>query len=267
MRASTGRGWLGAWAGAGAVMESILALREVRLSFPRGRRHVVRVLADVSLDLRAGEVVAVIAQRAQGKTSLLRVAAGMQRPDQGSVLFAGEGVWQMSDRQRSRLLRGQIGLVERTAPNLDVPVLTGVALPLLDVHGRRGAYARAKQALAYVGASECARQHWSELADWERALVALAHGIAREPGLLLVDDLTATLGMGETEEIVGLLGALAQERGIAVLICAGDSGLASCSDRVASLGGGELLVTPPSTPAPTDANVIDFPGERPRRAS
>ncbi len=91
----------------------------------------------------------------------------------------------MSDRQRSRLLRGQIGLVERTAPNLDVPVLTGIALPLLDVRGRRGAYARATQALADVGASECARQHWGELADCEQALVALAHGIAREPRLLL----------------------------------------------------------------------------------
>jgi len=244
----------------------MLSLREVSLSFTRGQRHVVRVLDNVSLDLQAGEIVAVIARPAQGKTSLLRVAAGMQRPDRGSVLFAGEEVWSMSDRRRSRLLREQIALVERAAPQLDVPVLTSVALPLLDAHGRRGAYARAERALDHVEASECAGQHWSELADWERVLVALAHGIAREPRLLLVDDLTATLDMGETEEIAGLLGSLARERGVAVLICAGGSGLADCADRIASLAGGRL-VAPPPTPEPEQGNIIDFPGEHPRRAS
>jgi predicted ABC-type transport system involved in lysophospholipase L1 biosynthesis ATPase subunit len=247
-------------------MDPVLSLCGVSLSFPRGRRHVVRVLADVSLDLHAGEVVAVLARRAQGKTSLLRVAAGMEAPDRGSVLFAGEDVWRMSDRGRSRLLRAEIGLVERAAPQIDVPVLTGVALPLLDTHGRRGAYARAGRALADVGASECARQHWGELADSERALVALAQALARAPRLLLVDDLTATLGIGETAEIAGLLGELAAERGIAVLICAGDAGLDSHSDRVALLGGGELLVAPP-TLKPAEENVVDFPGEHRRRAS
>lgn len=241
-------------------MDPVLSLRGVWLSFPRGRRHVVRVLADVSLDIVAGEIVAVLAQRAQGKTSLLRVAAGMERPDKGNVLFTGEDLWRLSDRRRSRLLREQIGVVERAAPTLDVPVLTSVALPLLDVYGRREAYARAKRALAHVGASECARQHWSELADWERALVALAHGIAREPMLLLVDDLAATLGIGEREEIAGLLGTLAAEQGVSVLICADDSGLARCADRFASLSGGELLAPPPA-PRPTGGKVIDFPGE------
>ncbi|HWY90856.1 MAG TPA: ATP-binding cassette domain-containing protein [Solirubrobacteraceae bacterium] len=245
-------------------MDPVLSLRGVSLSFPRGRRHVVRVLADVSLDLHAGESVAVLARRSQGKTSLLRVAAGIERPDRGSVTFAGEDVWRLSDRRRSRLLGSEIGLVERAAPHLDVPVLTGVALPLLDRHGRRGAYARAKSALAHVGASECARQRWGELADSERALVALAHGIAREPRLLLVDDLAATLGIEEHADIAELLGALAAERGIAMLVCAGDSGPTPNCDRVASFAGGELLVAPA---APTDGtNVLDFPGEHRRRA-
>jgi predicted ABC-type transport system involved in lysophospholipase L1 biosynthesis ATPase subunit len=246
-------------------MDPVLSLREVSLSFPRGRRHVVRVLADVSLEVYAGESVTVLAQRAQGKTSLLRVVAGMERPDRGSVVFAGEDLWRLSDRRRSRLLGSEIGVVELAAPQLDVPVLTGVALPLLDRHGRRDAYARAKRALAHVGASECARQHWGALADSERALVALAHGIAREPRLLLVDDLATTLGIEERADIAELLGALAVERGIAVLVCAGGSGPEPSSDRVASLGGGRLLVAPP---APAEAtNVLDFPGEHRRRAS
>jgi predicted ABC-type transport system involved in lysophospholipase L1 biosynthesis ATPase subunit len=247
-------------------MEPVLSLRGVWLSFPRGRRHVVRVLADVSLDLAAGEVVAVAAQRAQGKTSLLRVAAGLERPDRGSVQFAGQEVWRLSDRRRARLLRGQIALVYSAAPPLDVPVLTGVALPLLDTHGRHEAYARARKALAHVGASECSHQHWSELADWERALVALAHGIAGEPRLLLVDDLTATLDIGEKQTIIELLRALATERGTAVLMCIDDTALVIGADRTASLGGGSLMMFS-HTPEPAPGNIIDFPGERPQRAS
>jgi predicted ABC-type transport system involved in lysophospholipase L1 biosynthesis ATPase subunit len=248
------------------VRDPVLSLRGVSLSFRRGRRHVVRVLADVTLELYAGESVTVLARRSQGKTSLLRVAAAMERPDRGSVTFAGQDAWRLSDRRRSRLLSSEIGLVERAPPQLDVPVLTGVALPLLDRYGRRGAYARAKSALAYVGASECARQRWGDLADSERALVALARGIAREPKLLLVDDVAATLGLEERADVGELLGALAAEREIAVLLCAGDSGPAPACDRVASLAGGELLVAPASPETP-ETNVLEFPGEHRRRAS
>lgn len=247
-------------------MNPILSLRGVSLSFPRGRRHVVGVLADVSLDLHPGECVSVLAGRSQGKTSLLRVAAGIERPGRGSVTFSGQDLWRLSDRRRSRLLGSQIALVERAAPHLDVPVLTGVALPLLDRFGRTGAYARARETLAYVGASECSRQHWAELADSERALVALAQGIAREPSLLLVDDLAATLGIEEHAGVGELLGALAAEREVAVLVCTGDSAPTPSADRVGSLGGGELLLSP-ATPATGETNVLEFPGPRPRRAS
>jgi lipoprotein-releasing system ATP-binding protein len=248
------------------VTPPLLSLQAAWLSFARGRRHRVRVLADVSLELDAGEVVAVVAQRAQGKTSLLRVAAGMQRLDRGHVLIGGQDVWAVSDRRRSRLLRGEVALIGRTPPQLDIPVLTGIALPLLSAHGRRGAYARAKQALVDLDASECARQHWGALADWERALVALAGGIAREPRLLLVDDLAATLGLGERDEIAGRLRTLASERGVAVLSCADDAGLTSGSDRVASLADG-ALVAPAAAPRPQLDNVIAFPGDRPQQAS
>lgn len=249
-----------------SVAAPVLSLRETWLGFPRGHRHRVPVLADVSLDLYPGEVLAVLAQRAQGKTSLLRVAGGMQRPDRGRVLFADREVWRLSDRGRSRLLRDEIALVGRTAPQLDVPILTGIALPLFSVHGRRDAYELARGALADVGAEECADTRWSDLADWERALVALAGAIARTPRLLLVDDLAATLGLGERDELAGQLRRLASELGMAVLSCSDDAGLTGGSDRIASLADGVLLVAPPSPRVEQD-NVIAFPGERPRQAS
>jgi predicted ABC-type transport system involved in lysophospholipase L1 biosynthesis ATPase subunit len=240
---------------------SVLSLTEVCLSFPRGRRHVVRVLADVSLDVEAGEVLAVLAQRAQGKTSLLRVAAGMERPDRGHVYFEGEDLWRFSERRRSRLLGGQIGWVGSTVPDLDVPMLANVALPLFATYGKREAYARARTALERVGAGECADQFWGSLADWERALVAIAQGIAREPKLLLVDDLTISLGLGEADEVTRLLDSLATERGFAVLMSVSDATATGWAGRVATLGGGELLER--ARPLSGQGKIIDFPGALP----
>src|ERR1700734_2367844 len=223
---------------------SALSLTGVCLSFPRGRRHVIRVLGDVSFELDAGETVAVLAQRAQGKTSLLRVAAGIERPDRGSVRFEGEDIWEFSERRRSRLLGGQIGWVGPAVPDLDVPMLANVALPLFASYGKSEAYARARAALQRVGAEECAEQSWGSLADWERALVAVAQGIAREPRLLLVDDLTISVGLGEGGGVPRLLDALATEQGFAVLMSVSDASATGWSGRVARLFDGELLETP-----------------------
>ena len=252
-------------------MEGSLSLRNVWLSYPRGRRHVVRVLMDVSLDVHAGEVVAVLAQRAQGKTSLLRVAAGMERPDRGSVLFAGEDMWRRTDthgrrfrlgRRRARALKVPIALVRLAPPDVDVPVLEGIALPLTGSHTGRQARELAGRALEDVGVGECAPRRWSDLSDGERARVAIAQGISREPRVLLVDDLTATLGLGDTEDVAMLLHWLAAARGLGVLVGVGDARATRWSERVATLSGGELLLEPACSGAPAMAypNVVNFPG-------
>lgn len=233
----------------------VLALGGVFLCFPRGRRHVVRVLVDASLEVESGEVVSVLAQRAQGKTTLLRVAAGMVRPDRGVVCFDGVDLWGLPDRRRARLLSREIAFVSVAEPELEVPVLESVALPLAVGGVRRGeAQVRAMAALERVGAGECAEQPWGSLADWERALVALAHGIARGPRLLLVDDLAVSLGIEETDRITRMLAELAKERGFGVLMCASDAQATGWSTRIATLAGGELLVPSP----PGDSAIIDL---------
>ncbi|HEY2181240.1 MAG TPA: ABC transporter ATP-binding protein [Solirubrobacteraceae bacterium] len=250
---------------------ALLSLTDVSLTFQRGRRHAVRVLAGVSLNVHAGEVVSVLAQRAQGKTSLLRVAAGLQRPNVGWVRVAGRDVWGLSTAGRARLLGSEIGWVGHAAPDLDVPVRTSVALPLLGTCGKREAYARASAALERVGVLDCAEQFWGSLADWERALVALAHGIAREPCLLLVDDLTLSLDLGEVDDATRLLDELARERDLGVLMCVSDANATRWSQRTVTLAGGELLAParpgPVPAPAAPPANVIDFPSQSARRAS
>jgi ABC-type cobalamin/Fe3+-siderophores transport system ATPase subunit len=240
----------------------LLSLRRVCLGFSRGGRHVVEALRNVSLELDAGEVVSVLAQRAQGKTTLLRVAAGMQRPTAGHVRFDGRDLWGLSDRERSRLLARRIALVRSVEPGVDIPMLEHVATPLKIVHGKRQARSRAQAALERVGATEYAGQRWKSLADWEQALVALAQGIARKPSLLLVDDLTVTLGLTQTDELTRLVASLAEETRMGVLMSVSDAHATAWSQRIATLAGGELL-EPPTPPEDDERqdNVIDFPGD------
>jgi ABC-type cobalamin/Fe3+-siderophores transport system ATPase subunit len=245
-------------------MEALLSLRGVSLSFLRGRRHVVRVMEDISVDVFAGELVAVFAPPAQGKTTLLRVAAGAETPQRGCVLFGGRDLHGLPDRHWSDLLLHEIGWIERRRPHLDLAVVDLVALPLLDRHDRRRAYALAREVIERVGLRECEAQHWDMLADWERALMTLAVGLARGPRLLVADDLMTGLGIGATEELGRMLREVAHEQQFAVLMSVSDLHATTWCDRVATLAGGRLIVAPPTPP---EENVIEFPGEAPRRAS
>ncbi len=238
-------------------MKPLLALRNVVLSFARGRHRFDHVLADVSLEIDHGELVSVLAQRAQGKTTLLRVAAGLDRPTCGQVLFKGDDLYALSDRHRSRLLTGAIAFAGPSGPDIDLPVLAHVALPLLPTHTRRDAYRQAHSILERIGVAECSEQQWHSLADSERAMVAIAQAIAREPELLLVDDITATLGIGATESIGRLLRSIAHERGMAILMSVSNADATTWFDRVASLSGGKLLA--PSSDAKFDETASALP--------
>ncbi len=241
-------------------MDELVSLRGVRLHYVRGQRHVVRVLDGVSLGVAPGELVCVWSQRGQGKTTLAKVAAGLVRSADGRVLFEGEDVWAMPDERRAGLLGDAIGWVELAPPEtLGRPVVEEVAMPLLRAGGRDEALARARRALELVGAAGCAGERWESLDEEERARVALARGIACEPRLLVVDDLTATLGGRAADEVGELLAGWAHERGVGVLACVSSLSEAGWADRVATLFGGELLVAP----RVSREGVVELDGRRP----
>ena len=142
------------------------------------------------------------------------------------MLFEGRDLWTMADEERAELLGGGIGWVELVAPEATgASMLRHVAMPALRAGGRRGAYARAEWALERVGAAQCAEQVWGSLdRGSERARVALARGIVREPRLLVVDDLAAMLSVRGADAVVELLASLARERGVGVLGSVSDLG-------------------------------------------
>jgi ABC-type lipoprotein export system ATPase subunit len=243
----------------------LLSLDTVSKSYWRGPSE-VRVLTGASLNVRPGEFVAVWGKRGAGKTTLLKIAAGLETPDHGTVRFDGDDLSMLSESGHARLMREHVGWVRRSGPRSELCMLDYVALPLLVAHGQRRANGRASDALSRVGMAQCASQRWDSLSDGERALVAIAHGIAREPRLLLIDDPTANLGVREREEILLLLRSLVEETKVAVLMTVPDMPTALGSHQLQALSGGKLVAPPPSaaTPPPAgpggEGNVIDFPG-------
>ncbi len=238
-----------------------LSLIGVSHGVHRGVGRIERLLVDVSLDVGARELVAVVGSRSQGKTTLLHLAAGLDAPEGGVVRFAGRDLAVLSEREHARLLREDVRLVGQSGPRVDLRMAHYVAAPLLVNRrrkDRRQAFARAAAALERVGMASRARQRWGDLSRWDRALVEIAQGIVGEPGLLLVDDVTDGLGMRETAQVTKLLRSLAEDAGIGVLMTVSDGEAALSAHRVFALSRGRLKAISGQDHPRTD-NVIDLP--------
>ncbi len=239
-------------------MGELLALQGVSKSYRRGGRR-LRVLVDVSLEVAAGEVGAVVGSRDEGKTTLLKIAAGIEQPDAGEVRLGEENLTLLADGERSLLLGSEIAWANREGMGVALEVLDYLALPLAmgRGRGRRKTRSLATEALERVGAASCARRRWSELSDWERVLVGFARGIVCGPRLLVLDSVIDGLGMRRTREAGELLLALAAELGCGVLMSSSDLEAALIADRVWSLEGGRLSLL--SEQPIVQAEVIEFP--------
>jgi ABC-type lipoprotein export system ATPase subunit len=215
---------------------NLLELDRVSKRYIRGlREHVA--LHDVSLELNAGELVAVWGMRRSGRSTLLRVAAGVEAPDTGVVRFAGR---ELADRGADVLGSG-IGYCRKTfRPTEGQSVLDQLMVGQI----ARGvspsaAQSRAQVALERTGAAGCLELRPNELDGAEAVRVAVARALALQPRLLVIDEPTVGVDLLARDELLLLLRALADE-GIAVLTSTGEaSGLAGV-DRALSLGEGEL---------------------------
>jgi len=237
-------------------MGELLRLEAVGKSYRRGERR-LRVLADVSLTVAAGEVVTVVGSRYEGKTTLLKIAAGLEQPDTGTVWFADRDLGRLPARERERLWGDEIAWVDREGPGVQFQVLDYVGVPLRIGRHRRDADELAMAALERVGAPDVARLRWPDLSNWERVLVALARGIVGEPSLMVVDDVIDGLGVSKTQEAGELLCSLGRELGCGVLMSVSDVEASLIADRVWFFEDGALKLAAGSDGG--QADVIDFP--------
>jgi predicted ABC-type transport system involved in lysophospholipase L1 biosynthesis ATPase subunit len=242
--------------GAGAV--TLLALTGVCKSLRDGASEIA-VLEDVSLEVGAGELVGVYGERRSGKSTLMRVAAGLELPDAGSVTFDGVDLSRLSIGARARLRRrGGLALASGEGGPLtsSQPVLEHVALPLTNDGLTLGeSEGLARPLLREIGVGELAHVRVDRLSLSDRVRVELARALVRGPRLLLVDEPAVLPGPSDSRELYGLLRALARS-GIAVVIASADTAALAGVERFLTLSGGRLRST--------DARrrVIPFPGQR-----
>jgi ABC-type lipoprotein export system ATPase subunit len=215
---------------------SLLELKGVNKRHHRGRVERL-VLSKVSLELEAGELVAVLGLRRSGRSTLLRVAAGMERPDEGSVHFDGRDL----ARDRDKILGREIGFVQ---PHFSAgeggSVLEQVAGGLL---AERITFAarrrRALEVLVDVGAESCEGLYPKDLDAGETVRVAVARALVSSPRLLVVDEPTNGVDIADRDPILRLLRGVAN-RGVAVLMSTGDGAALAGVDRVFTLDHGQL---------------------------
>ena len=215
---------------------SLLELRRVSRFHTRGSRR-VEVLREASLEIDAGELVAVWGLRRSGRSTLLAVAAGVDPPDAGEVLFEGADL----NARGTTALGNGIGYCRPIAGrpggrSVIEDVCAGLlarGVPPLD------AQSRAQRALERVGVEPCSELASGELDAAETMRVAIACTLVFGPRLLVIDEPTKGVDLLDRDEIILLLRSLANS-GIAVLVSDGDGSGLSDADRSLSLAGGLL---------------------------
>jgi ABC-type cobalamin/Fe3+-siderophores transport system ATPase subunit len=223
-------------------MGEVLRLDGVSRAFDRGRDR-VPVLEDVSLSVGAGEIVAVVGTRDQGKTTLIRIASGMLPADRGSVCVGGVELSGLKDRQLARVLAGEVGVAARTGPAVRVRVRDYVEMSLVACRRwrqpgwrQRERRLRVTAVLEQLGIAACADLKWEELSNWQRVLVELAQAVVVRPRLLLIDDVMDGFGLGKKQATMDLLEDFTSEIGCGVLMAVSDHASALRSVRVWQLG-------------------------------
>jgi|HubBroStandDraft_6_1064221.scaffolds.fasta_scaffold33220_3 ABC-type lipoprotein export system ATPase subunit len=237
-------------------MTPLLRIRDVSKAYPDGSGE-ISVFDKASLELIAGSHVGVYGKRRSGKSTLMRIAAGIDRPDSGSVLFDGLDINSISGVERSRLLRSRLAYIAINdwRPNPGETIVQHLAVSLggggLTV---REAERKALRQLDVVGVSAAqANSPATQLSMVDRTRVMLARALARDPSLIVIDDPVLTPSVTERENLYRLLRTAARGLGSALLVTSEDLHALQGFDVFVSISARELCSSE------TTATIVPFP--------
>ena len=225
-----------------ATGEPVLVLSRVERRYREGERF-LEVLRAADLAIRAGETVALIAPSGAGKSTLLHVAGLLERPDGGEIRLGGRATGSLSDADRTRLRRMEIGFVYQFHHLLpEFTALENVMLPqMIRGLGRKEAAERASQLLSYMRLDERMEHRPSEMSGGEQQRVAIARAVANVPSLLLADEPTGNLDPKTAHYVFDALQALVRASGLAALIATHNMDIAERMDRRITLEEGKVV--------------------------
>ncbi|WP_172639373.1 ABC transporter ATP-binding protein [Streptomyces tailanensis] len=202
-----------------------------------------RALRGVSLELGAGEILAVTGASGSGKSTLLHCLAGIVRPDEGSVAYAGKRLDQLPEKQLSELRRTDFGVVFQFGQLIpELTAVDNVALPLLLAGTPRlQARARAGEWLERFGVRGQEEQRPGEMSGGQAQRVSLARALVTGPKVVFADEPTGALDSLASEQVMAALVHTARESGTAVLLITHDAQIAAYADREVTLKDGVVV--------------------------
>jgi lipoprotein-releasing system ATP-binding protein len=218
-----------------------LSLRDVKRTFVQGDRR-LEVLQGVSLDLRPGEIVALVGQSGSGKSTLLHIAGLLERPDEGDLIVEGKSAGAAGDRERTTLRRKVLGFVYQYHHLLpEFSAIENVMLPqMLNGRSRSQARAHAAELLAMVQLKDRSDHRPGRLSGGEQQRVAIARAVANAPRVLLADEPTGNLDASTADTVFRQLLSLVRDTGMAALVATHNPELAARMDRTVTLKDGVL---------------------------
>jgi putative ABC transport system ATP-binding protein len=222
---------------------SLYQLVGVSKIYRKGDREIPAVRG-LDLEIRAGEWLAVRGKTGHGKTTLLQLLGGLDRPTRGQVRFGGEDLATATEAQVRKVRASSFGFIFQTfnlIPTLSAHENVEAALVPLGVHlaERRG---RVRTALDSVGLADRAQHLPGELSGGQQQRVAIARALVKEPRVLLADEPTGNLDEDTRDEIIGLLDTLWRERGLTLVLVSHDSSVVRHAQRIGVMANGRLSI-------------------------
>jgi lipoprotein-releasing system ATP-binding protein len=223
-------------------MNDGLRLEGVRRAFTQGK-DILEVLCGARLDIRGGEIVALVGPSGAGKSTLLHIAGLLEKPDAGEVWLAGQAAGGLSEGERTRLRRLHLGFVYQYHHLLpEFSAVENVILPqMIAGKARAKARDRAMELLGRMGLAERAEHRPGQLSGGEQQRVAICRALANAPRVLLADEPTGNLDPHTADGVFQELVALVRGSGVAALIATHNPELASRMDRIVRLQDGLLV--------------------------
>jgi putative ABC transport system ATP-binding protein len=217
----------------------VIALHGVNLSLGRGAAR-VHILKNIDLQIEGRQAIGMVGPSGSGKSTLLMVMAGLERPDTGKVIVAGEALHELNEDKLAIFRGSNVGIVFQSFHLIPtMTALENVAVPL-ELAGAHDALERAARELDAVGLRERQQHYPAELSGGEQQRVALARALAPGPAILLADEPTGNLDEATGGEIIELLFAKHRQRGVTLVLVTHDPALAARCDRIIKLRSGRI---------------------------
>ena len=217
-----------------------LHLKDVHLTLP-AISGPVNILRGVNLKVHSNESLAIIGPSGSGKSSLIAMSAGLEKPSSGDVFLLGQKINSQSEDQLARLRRGRVSMVFQSFHLLPTMTAFDNVRASLEIAHLDKVDKRASAALDAVGLSDRVHHYPGQLSGGERQRVAVARALASDPELVFADEPTGNLDTATGAGVADMLFNIARDRGATLILVTHDLDLASRADRTVTMQSGKII--------------------------